>query len=504
MPSAPQRKHKARSAGSAPTTSAPASEPSQADAGRNSAIRPSSAVISAAGLVDRHHELWLWACPIAGRLPPLSLNENPSFNAQDDLQFKNSFPMDWGRRFRAGAGQQLVSWVQAEMRRGEQRVRRRSDKLEAKQRASVEVLLANLFAASANVDDPVRYVAVSFDRNAYGGTELSLDAMSQCRDYLDEQGFIELGRGFRGYEYGGGDETWGRRTRMQATDLLRERFEELRLDRKALMIPPSQLIRIKAVEGAAPSCPDEVVASRELLLAINRRLAEATISIEKPSPAHLADYGGGVEGQALDYAEGAERDGGDAEPLLKRSYAGDLTATSLYRSFKGDWSSGGRLYGGWWMSVERHRRPYITIDGVPTVELDYKTLHPRLLYHREGLPLNFDPYTLPALPSERVRELGKRTFNRLLNTASKRGRDRLRVKAAPGDKLVLPPGWSFMRYVDALVERLAPIHKWLGTGAGGSPPARRQRPCLGCPPKNGRCLCCCTTDPRQLHGSGAA
>jgi hypothetical protein len=404
--------------------------------------------------------------PNSRKLSFLSLNDIPALVPPNDLLLKNSFPMDWGRRFRAGAGQQLVSWIQTEMCRGEQRLRRRSNKVEAKHRASVEALLANLFAASTNVADPFRYVALSFDRSEYVGTELSLDAMAQCRDYLHGQGLIELGRGFRGYEYGGGHETWGRRTRMQATDQLRDRFEEWRLDRKALTIPPSQLIRIKAVEGTPVSCPDKIADSRDLLLAINRRLSGAAIRIEQSGLVPLAEYIGGDKNQPVDCADGDEADGADTEAALTRSYAGDLTATSLYRSFKGNWASGGRLYGGWWMSVERQLRPYITIDGAPTVELDYKTLHPRLLYHRERQPLNFDPYTLPALPSELIRELGKRTFNRLLNTTSKSARDRLRVRAANGDKLVLPVGWSFRKYADALVERLAPIHKWLGTGEG--------------------------------------
>lgn len=401
--------------------------------------------------------------PNSRKLTSLSLNDNPSFNSQDDLLFKNSFPMDWGRRFRAGAGQHLVSWMLTEMRHGERRLRRRSDKVETRQRASVEALLANLFAASANVADPFRYLAVSFDRNAYGGTELCLDAMSQCRDYLEAEGLVALGRGFRAYEYGGSDKTWGRRSRMQATDLLRDRFDELQLDRKALMIPPSQLIRIRKARDATPDCPAEIADSRDLLVAINLRLTEATLSIDPSGLELAADHIGGDKAEATD---GVVTDEADAEAVLQRSYAGDRTATSLYRSFKGDWNSGGRLYGGWWMSVERDLRPHITIDGQPTIELDYKTLHPRLLYHRERRPLTFDPYTLPALPSKPVRELGKRTFNRLLNTTSKRGRDRLRVRAGVGDNLVLPKGWTFATYVDALVERLAPIHKWFGTGEG--------------------------------------
>jgi|CXWL01.1.fsa_nt_gi hypothetical protein len=71
----------------------------------------------------------------------------------------------------------------------------------------------------------------------------------------------------------------------------------------------------------------------------------------------------------------------------------------VYRVFNnGKWSYGGRFYGGWWQSViKKNDRKGITINGQPTIELDFKAFHPFMLYQMEGAEWadGFDPYTLP-------------------------------------------------------------------------------------------------------------
>jgi hypothetical protein len=47
---------------------------------------------------------------------------------------------------------------------------------------------------------------------------------------------------------------------------------------------------------------------------------------------------------------------------------------------------GGRFYGGWWQYIPSEIRPYITINGFATTEIDFSELHPRLLYINQGLP----------------------------------------------------------------------------------------------------------------------
>lgn len=91
----------------------------------------------------------------------------------------------------------------------------------------------------------------------------------------------------------------------------------------------------------------------------------------------------------------------------------DLTAVRLYRIFsEGSFERGGRFYRGWWQNVPEVYRRFITIDGQPTIEVDYTAFHPTILYAEQGLPLTQDPYKVH--PNVH-RDAGKVAFNALLN-----------------------------------------------------------------------------------------
>lgn len=92
----------------------------------------------------------------------------------------------------------------------------------------------------------------------------------------------------------------------------------------------------------------------------------------------------------------------------------------LYRQFKGDWYSGGRFYGSWFQNIPSEARRFITINGERTVEIDYSSLHPVLLYADGGLPITGDPYALPDVSDEERGKL-KLIFQFMVNGKSKRG-----------------------------------------------------------------------------------
>ena len=94
----------------------------------------------------------------------------------------------------------------------------------------------------------------------------------------------------------------------------------------------------------------------------------------------------------------------------------------LYRVFNnGSFDEGGRFYGGWWLHAKKYLRRTITIDGQPTIEADFKGLHPAILFAQRGLCIPPDPYALVphVFGNESLRRLAKVTFLALLNATGK-------------------------------------------------------------------------------------
>lgn len=132
----------------------------------------------------------------------------------------------------------------------------------------------------------------------------------------------------------------------------------------------------------------------------------------------------------------------------------------LVRLFKGDWGMGGRMYGGFWIDMPRADRASLQIDGEATCELDFKSLHPRMLYASAGLNLDFDPYVIPGF--EKVsRETGKKVFNSLLN--GKTGK----LSAKSECRKAFPTTTAMDAFAKAMIERLQPISHHFGTAAWG-------------------------------------
>lgn len=103
----------------------------------------------------------------------------------------------------------------------------------------------------------------------------------------------------------------------------------------------------------------------------------------------------------------------------------DFTKRELRRIYSwGSFEHGGRFYGGWWEGLPGDVRGHILIDGEPTVELDYGSFAPMVLYHQKGIDFQGDPYAPPKLiaaferagiPWKDGRVISKKLFQLMLN-----------------------------------------------------------------------------------------
>lgn len=108
---------------------------------------------------------------------------------------------------------------------------------------------------------------------------------------------------------------------------------------------------------------------------------------------------------------GLELPMGTPWPSFKDRTPLDTTRRLICREFKDhQLKLGGRFYKHWVQSLKSDLRPYITLNGEPTVELDFGCCQPSMLYAKVGLPACPDAYDVPGID----RDLAKIAFNVLL------------------------------------------------------------------------------------------
>jgi hypothetical protein len=133
----------------------------------------------------------------------------------------------------------------------------------------------------------------------------------------------------------------------------------------------------------------------------------------------------------------------------------------IRRVFNRDWNNGGRFAGPPYHSWPRFTRNYITLDGQPTVELDYGQTHPRMLCARGGLDIaaDEDVYDIAGFK----RDLVKLTFNIVINAPNLLSA----LRAAADTK----PRWkgkyaTAAAITEAIKARYPALIPYLHTGAG--------------------------------------
>lgn len=362
---------------------------------------------------------------------------------RDRSHLVNSRPLRWDWRCDAAGWDAALDDVLGRLEASDGRIRARRSADRGRLRFTLAAMLLDLYAASA--DSREQWLAYSRNRNDYGAGKLyvpeqaSVTAVTTVVDFLTRSGLAEHRSGSfdrNANPFGGPGR--GFRSRLKARPELVEMLD-------GFGISPTDLSRsdvgpLLVLKAAA----NDPVGTKRLLpfqqTTETRRMREQLKELNE----FLAGFD-------------TELPAADRPPKGERS-------TQLTRIFNnGRFDHGGRFYGGWWQSLSGSERARLTIDGQPTVELDFKALHPRICYHLAGipLPLDVDPYWLDRIGGDEVRGAAKTAFNHLLNATPRHA-----MRAPRGVRQKLPKGVTYAALLKQLEDQHQPIREWFRSGRG--------------------------------------
>ena len=279
----------------------------------------------------------------------------------------------------------------------------------AAKKSALNCILSNLYLANWLGGVPVmfsrrsRYYSIP-RRYRYGF--FTRHIILALIDRLEEAGFVKTVIGCN---------ELSRVSRMWATKELLERLHALAVKDIEKLPPPDPVIMKKRVRKRSSFVNErtnyedtaETRAMRQFLNRYNSLMDEVHVEIGLP-PSAFKD----LSEKALLYlttlANGCHLDDDtkkvlhtldedEREVLWERGYlvgyglAGtncSITCNykSLHRVFNQEsWQLGGRFYGSVVQNLPKELRKYITLNSEPTVELDYSSMHLRMLYHLRGL-----------------------------------------------------------------------------------------------------------------------
>ena len=278
----------------------------------------------------------------------------------------------------------------------------------AKLKKSLSLVVLNIF--SLHKVNRKKYVGYprnpgGFERTRYKKHNVGFDVFKNVIDTLDELGYLESHLGYYIKEIG-----IGKNSRMRANISLIELFKEHKL--APIMVErekSEEVIILKSVNILEDNKKDKFVINyddtkqtnlmRDNLQTINTLLDSRWIDLEVSDKV---------------YKKIAEK----TEKKKNRSDI-DFNRKLLKRIFNNNsFEDGGRFYHGWWQEISKEYRKNITIDGKRTVEVDYSSIHFRILYAEQGIDIgDDDPYIIEGY--EDSRDEIKIALNIILNAETK-------------------------------------------------------------------------------------
>jgi hypothetical protein len=256
-------------------------------------------------------------------------------------------------------------------------------------RDNMKVLLLDLYVCWC--EDPTRYIGISSNRNdwskgRYKAIHLSKSILDVL-NWLVAEGLVDKRNHFHSR-----DPSLSRTARYRASKSLQSLFEAALFgiddihahdDEECIVLKQTE---VKDDESAATSKSIKyedtplTVAMRERLTNYNKLLRQNHIDVHSL-----------------------------AKPMIKReikkgSRKGQYTTVAIGQHNKfvrrifsrGSWQMHGRFYGGWWQQIGSELRRHIFINGNPTVEVDFKSMHVALLNAELGVKVTYDPYEVDA------------------------------------------------------------------------------------------------------------
>ena len=317
----------------------------------------------------------------------------------------------------------------------------------------LKVLLLDLYVNWC--EDPHLKTSVSRDSNKYEPgsiyNELNISKTTiLIVDLLLEQGFLEQANGVYYKETGKGFQS-----RIWPTPKLNKYFSETlfstfdigySLDRLAVILRDQDKNNVEYAQT------DETRSMQEELNSYNLLLQRTFVSIPSLEKGTYIDPGG----DSLSFA----------------TQSGKFTRRIFNNS---SFEMGGRFTGGFWQNCPRAYRDQILINDDITVEIDYGSLHPNLLYARDGLDiwqeLGDDPYRIGPISfeqePEKLRKIAKSLLLIMLNVD---GRDTIpaafRSGRKTGDPLKKLVNEQVFEAVSVIEQRFHPIAAYFSSGIG--------------------------------------
>ena len=269
----------------------------------------------------------------------------------------------------------------------------------------LSALLANLFAA--HVTHKQHYLAISRSKNDYDSAsryktfKYGYSIVVAVLDALIDEGLLKQHIGFKDRETG-----LSRYSRIKAKPKLvkiiqtyLEFSDDVAEFDQEIIILRGEKDKNRRAEELEYEDNDETLLMYCNLETINRAISETFLNF------HLRD-------SDLVELNDRLRRGPERNQI-------DYSRNQLCRLFNdGSFESGGRFYRVWWQELPKEYRKYIEISYEKTVELDYSSIHPSLIYLVHDLVPVELPYVVAGY--EKLRPLVKRSFNIMVNAASKK------------------------------------------------------------------------------------